>query len=123
MVRWYVYFYKEVSVYNGGLNLGFLYLVIRVFWDKSAMTHLQFVFSVPREYVHKNDVSAMMCFRIVFSVPDWYVYFPVPDRYLYYKTESVYDGGLNLGFLYSVITGILGRVSYDVFAIWFFCTL
>ena len=122
MVRWYVYFYKEVSVYNGGLNLGFLYLVIRVFWDKSAMTHLQFGFSVPREYVHKNDVSAMMCFRIVFSVPDWYVYFPVPDRYLYYKTESVYDGGLNLGFLYSVITGILGRVSYDVFAIWFFCT-
>ena len=74
------------------------------------------------EYVHYYDVSAMICFRVVFSVPDWYVYFPVPDRYLYYKKESAYDGGLNLGFLYLVITGILGRVSYDAFAIWFFCT-
>ena len=73
-------YYKEVSVYKGGLNLGFLYLVIQVFWDESAMMHLQFGFSVPSEYVHNYDVSAMMCFRIVFSVPDWYVYFPVPDR-------------------------------------------
>ena len=44
------------------------------------MTHLQFGFSVPRVYVHNYDVSAMVCFRVVFSVPDWYVYFPVPDR-------------------------------------------
>ena len=44
------------------------------------MTHLQFGFSVPSEYVHNCDVSAMMCFRIAFSVPDWHIYFPVPDR-------------------------------------------
>ena len=55
----------------------------------------------------------MTCFKIGCSVPGWYVYFSVPDRYWYYKDESVNDGGLNLGFLYEVVSGILGRVSYD----------
>ena len=39
------------------------------------MTYLQFVFSVPSEYVHNYDVSAMTFFKIRCSVPGWYVYF------------------------------------------------
>ena len=45
-----------------------------------------------------TDVSAMMCYKIECSVPGWCVYFSIPDKYLYYKEGSVYDGGLNLGF-------------------------
>ena len=35
------------------------------------MTHLQFGFSVPCEYVHNYAVSAMMCYKIECSVPGW----------------------------------------------------
>ena len=85
-------YHKEESVYDGGLNLGFLYSVITgilgLSYDVFAIC-----FSVPSEYVHNYDVSAMMCFKIGCSVPGRYVYFSVPDRYLYYKKGSVNDGG------------------------------
>ena len=50
-----------------------MYLVV---WDESAMTSLQFVFSVPSSgYVHSDDESAMKCFEIGCSVPGRYRYF------------------------------------------------
>ena len=49
---------------------GYVYL-----WDESAMTCLQFVFSVPCSgYVHSDDESAMKCFEIGCSVPGRYGY-------------------------------------------------
>ena len=77
-----------------------MYLVVTGILGRVSYDVFAICFSVPREYVHNYAVSAMTCFKIGCSVPEWYVYFSVPDKYLYYKKGSVNDGGLNLGFLY-----------------------
>ena len=66
-------------------------------WDESAMTCLQFVFSVPSSgYVHSDDQPAMKCYKIGCFVPGRYGYLGMSQSYHVLK----------LGVLYLVDTGI-----------------